>query len=442
MGNESTSTNVPVLSEHNYPTWKIRIRGKLQREKVWGTISGDDPDLSTLPASAPSAAATTTSISTMPTSTTAPLSSLSDTWKIRNDKALGIIIEYISNEKLDLIADETSAKSAWEKLEKVHQGTNPGLNAFFTLKNMMQRKYADASSMEEHIATFAADNRKLTAMGKAIGDEMQAFLVLTSLPSTSIWDTFTTSLLQSLPANSTLTFETVSTRLLSQSLLVKGSSTPSEPPSALVADTRTGPSGNRDQGQYCDYHESHGHATKDCRDLKDVKKERKKRKRKPREREKSGKAKANKAETDSDMDSDSDESDTSTIETKTRSEKAQHARTKHRRNERVYITKTLMKRAQLYVLAASVNSTRRSKDILIDSGCSRHMTPHRSWFIESTYRKLRKPILIHLGDDSTIKAVGVGSMQCMQHLQGERRHLTINDVLYAPNLAVTLLSVR
>ncbi|KAG1724168.1 hypothetical protein EDB19DRAFT_1575340, partial [Suillus lakei] len=70
------------------------------------------------------------------------------------------------------------------------------------------------------------------------------------------------------------------------------------------------------------------------------------------------------------------------------------------------------------------------------------MTPHRTWFIEFTYRKLHKPVLIHLGDDSTIKAVGVGSVQCVQHLQGEQRHLIIKDVLYAPDLAVTLLSVR
>ncbi|KAG1893041.1 uncharacterized protein F5891DRAFT_986241 [Suillus fuscotomentosus] len=118
-------------------------------------------------------------------------------------------------------------------------------------------------------------------MGKAISDEMQAFLVLTLLPSTTIWDTFTTSLLQALPAASTLTFEAISTRLLSQSLLIKGSSAPSESSSALTADVRTSANTNRDQGKYCDYHESHGHATKYCRDLKDLRKERKKRKQKP-----------------------------------------------------------------------------------------------------------------------------------------------------------------
>ncbi|KAG2138323.1 hypothetical protein DEU56DRAFT_698221, partial [Suillus clintonianus] len=163
----------------------------------------------------------------------------------------------------------------------------------------------------------------------------------------------------------------------------------------------------------------------------------KKRKRKPREREKSGsKTKANKADTDSDSDSDGTDSDT--VETRSRSEKAQHAHTKHRRNnsQRVYVMKALMNRVQLYALttAAATNTTRRSKDILIDSGCSRHMTPRRSWFVESTFRKLRKPIAIHLGDDSTINATGLGSIQCVQHLNGERRHLIIDDVLYAPDL--------
>lgn len=311
----------------------------MQREKDWGTVSGEDPDPSALQASttspaAPGTASASTS-TTIPSTISSATSVPSDTWKIRNDKALGIIIEYVSNEKLDLIADQTSAKAAWEKLEKVHQGTNPGLNAFFTLKGMMKRKFNDSLSMEEHIATFSADNRKLTAMGKAIRDEMQAFLVLTSLPSTPIWDTFTTSLLQSLPANSSLTFEIASTRLLSQSLLINANS--SEPSSALVTDART--NGASSQGQYCEYHESQGHATKDCRDLKEMKKERK-----PREREKSGsKTKTNKAVTDSDS-------------------KARHAHTKHRRNnsQRVYVTKALMNRVQLYTstTAAATNTTR------------------------------------------------------------------------------------
>lgn len=106
--------------------------------------------------------------------------------------------------------------------------------------------------------------------------------------------------------------------------------------------------------------------------------------------------------------------------------------------------KALMKHVQLCALttAAATNTTRQSKDILINSGCSRHMTPHRLWFVESTFQKLRRPIAIHLGDDSKINATGLGSIKCVQHLNGERHHLIINNVLYAPDLAVTLLSVR
>ncbi|KAG2122171.1 hypothetical protein BD769DRAFT_1317657, partial [Suillus cothurnatus] len=83
----------------------------------------------------------------------------------------------------------------------------------------------------------------------------------------------------------------------------------------------------------------------------------------------------------------------------------------HCNNEHIYITKALIKCAQLYVLTAGAkNNGYRSKDMLIESGCSHHMTPYRPWFVESTYQKLHKPVLIHLGDDSTIKEVGVGSM--------------------------------
>ncbi|KAH7890263.1 hypothetical protein F5I97DRAFT_1792621, partial [Phlebopus sp. FC_14] len=146
----------------------------------------------------------------------------------------------------------------------------------------------------------------------------------------------------------------------------------------------------------------------------------------PKERLKA-KTKANRANTDSDGSGSDEDSDTM------KSEVAQHARTNKSRNhaERVFVTKGLMKRAQLYACVAN-SASKSSKDILIDSGCSRHMTPHRSWFVKSTYQPLRKPIPIHLGDDLTIKAVGVGSIECIQLVNGERRHLIIKDVLHAP----------
>ena len=276
-------------------------------------------------------------------------------------------------------------------------------------------------------------------MGKPLGDEMKALFLLASLPETPIWEVFTTSYLQSLPADQPPTFEAVSTCLLSQITCTKrNEKTTSDTTSALVSNAKATQEG---QGPYCDYHERHGHSMKDCRDLKELKKDQKGKKRKrPKERDKPrSRAKANRADTDSEEGDSDSESDTIA----SKSETANRTRTKHRNHaERAFVTKSLMKRVQLYTLAASNNVSKRSEDILIDSGCSRHMTPHRSWFINSTYRKLRRPIPIHLGDDSTIKAVGVGSIERVQTLRGERQHLVINDVLYAPDLAVTLLSVR
>ena len=194
-------------------------------------------------------------------------------------------MEYVSNEKLDIIADETIAKAAWEKLERVHQGTNVALVMFFTFTDMLRRKYAEGASMEEHIASFAADNRKLAAMGKPLGDEMKALFLLASLPKTPIWEVFTTSYLQSLPANQPPTFEVASTRLLSQITHMKrNEKTTSDMTSALVSNAKAMQEG---QGPYCDYHERHGHSTKDCRNLTELKKDQKGKKRKrPKERDK------------------------------------------------------------------------------------------------------------------------------------------------------------
>ena len=51
-----------------------------------------------------------------------------------------------------------------------------------------------------------------------------------------------------------------------------------------------------------------------------------------------------------------------------------------------------------------------SHDTFVDSGCSCHFSPHHKYFIDKTFTILKKPINIHLGDASTIQAIGKGSL--------------------------------
>jgi GAG-pre-integrase domain len=58
-----------------------------------------------------------------------------------------------------------------------------------------------------------------------------------------------------------------------------------------------------------------------------------------------------------------------------------------------------------------------------------------------TYKVLEKPISIHLGDSSVIKAIGIGSLQYMMDTPNAIVPAAIPDTLHVPELAATLLSV-
>jgi hypothetical protein len=94
----------------------------------------------------------------------------------------------------------------------------------------------------------------------------------------------------------------------------------------------------------------------------------------------------------------------------------------------------------LYALPA-VDSRSASNAWLLDSGASRHMTPHRHWF--ATYQALTTPVLIRVGDGNKIPAIGVGRiLVIIRNRQGRESQAVIKSVLYVPALNANLLSVR
>ena len=77
-----------------------------------------------------------------------------------------------------------------------------------------------------------------------------------------------------------------------------------------------------------------------------------------------------------------------------------------------------------------MESTSKSKEILIYSGASSHMTAERDSF---SSLETRKSIPIHMADDSTIISKGQGTV--------DLEHGYFSNVLYVPSLASNLLSV-
>ena len=77
-----------------------------------------------------------------------------------------------------------------------------------------------------------------------------------------------------------------------------------------------------------------------------------------------------------------------------------------------------------------MESTSKSKALLIDYGASNHMMANKGYF---SFLNTSKGIPIHLGDDSTIISKGQGTINL--------EHSYFSNVLYVPSLASNLLSV-
>ena len=76
-----------------------------------------------------------------------------------------------------------------------------------------------------------------------------------------------------------------------------------------------------------------------------------------------------------------------------------------------------------------------------DSGVSNHMTDKLDLFDPTSFEKLSSPIAISLGDDSEIFATGKGTIHLMFNINGEQKQGKFTNILYVPELKVTLLSV-
>jgi hypothetical protein len=90
-----------------------------------------------------------------------------------------------------------------------------------------------------------------------------------------------------------------------------------------------------------------------------------------------------------------------------------------------------------FSLVACLSSTSVSTSVwYIDSGASSHMTGVREYFTDLSEGDL--DLDIELGDDSTVKAVGQGTVSFQRESQQSMR---VKKVLYVPGLAKNLISI-
>ena len=85
------------------------------------------------------------------------------------------------------------------------------------------------------------------------------------------------------------------------------------------------------------------------------------------------------------------------------------------------------------------NVCTHQQDWIIDSGCSTHICYDRDRFSEI---KTCEPFSINIGDESSVKAVGRGTIRLVASVNGKPRNAVVKNVAYAPDMAYNMLSVR
>ncbi|KAL6125105.1 hypothetical protein ACLB2K_077613 [Fragaria x ananassa] len=103
-----------------------------------------------------------------------------------NRKAIVHIREWMDDSVFHHVANETDAHELQTKLESLFKKKTAAKKTF-RIKELVNMKYREGVRVTEHLNNFQSTSNQLTTMGMTIDDELQALLLLGSLPDN--WET-------------------------------------------------------------------------------------------------------------------------------------------------------------------------------------------------------------------------------------------------------------
>ena len=173
------------LSASNYSIWKPMMEYVLYCKDLHDHIKGDS----------------------------AKPSDMSDKdWEKLNRKTIGCIRQCIVVSVFHHVFQETNVEALWEKLRGLYE-RKIAQNKTFIDRKLVNLKLKEGKSVAEHLSEFQDLVNQMVTMKLVIDDELQALLLLSSLPYS--WETLVVSLSNSAP-NGVLQLAMVKNSLLNE----------------------------------------------------------------------------------------------------------------------------------------------------------------------------------------------------------------------------------
>lgn len=328
-----------------------------------------------------------------------PDSKSDEEWEFAHQQVCGFIRQWVDDNVYNHIANESHARSLWEKIESLY-ASKSGNNKLYLLNSLMNLRYKEGTSILDHLNEFQGLLDQLSGMGIKFDDEVMGLWLLNTLPES--WEIFRVSITNSAP-NGVVSLQMAKSGALNEEMRRKahGSSSQSE---VLVTENR-GRTQKRDskgsrensrsksKGRYknieCHHCHKMGHIKKNCFLLKKE------------NRDKKGKQKSK----------DQDDGDRVTATTS---------------DDDLVILRDY----------DSVNLVSDESMWIIDSGATLHVTPRKEFFTSYSSGDFG---VLKMGNDGMSKVIGVGDV-CLQTNMGMK--LLLRGVKHAPDVRFNLISVQ
>ena len=242
---EYTSGTMIKLLASNYSIWKPMMGDILYCKDLHDPIEGDSAK---------------------------PSSMLDKEWTKMHRKTIGCIIQYIEVSVFHHVSQETKADILWKKLESLYE-RKIAQNKAFAIRKFAHLKLKEGRSVAKHLSEFQDLVNQLTIMNLVVDDELQAILLLGSLPDS--WETLVVSLSNS-TWNGVLQLAMVKDSLFNEETRRKDMG--KDNAQALVTENRGKSKGRNSKGRgksrsqsqikgkvKCFYYDKEGHIKRNCK---------------------------------------------------------------------------------------------------------------------------------------------------------------------------------